>query len=83
MKKLLHFTADWCAPCKKMKPLIEEFAAENTDIEYIQINVDVDFDVAEEYEVMSIPTLIAIDNNLLVGRFTGLADKAKIEQLFK
>lgn len=83
MRKLLHFTANWCGPCKKIKPLVEEFIAENPDIEYIQIDVDVDFEIAEEYVVLSIPTLISIDNNQVVGRWTGVADKTVIENLFK
>ena len=83
MKRLLHFTADWCAPCKRMKPIIEEFVSENTDVEYIAIDVDKQLDLVEEYQIMSIPTLISVVDEKVVDTWTGIADKTKIQNLFK
>jgi len=81
MKKIIHFTADWCAPCKKLKPIIEEFIANNQDVEYVLVDVDIDFHRAEEYNVMSVPTLIIFKDKELINRHTGIADYQKIEQL--
>lgn len=83
MRKLLHFTADWCGPCKKIKPIVEEFILENPDIEYVAIDVDVDFQKAEEFHVLSIPTLISMDGSAMLSRWTGVADKTVVENLFK
>lgn len=81
MKKIVHFTADWCVPCKKLKPIIEEFIANNPDVEYTLVDVDIDFHRAEEYAVMSVPTLVIFKDGELVNRHTGVADYQKIEQL--
>jgi thioredoxin 1 len=81
MKKIIHFTADWCAPCKKLKPIIEEFVSNNSDIEYVLVDVDIDFHRAEEYNVMSVPTLVIFTNGEITARHTGIADYKKIEEL--
>lgn len=83
MKKLLHFTADWCAPCKKIKPIIEEFVSENPDVEYVLIDVDTQLDMVNEHNIMSVPTLISIVDGDVASRWSGIADKIVIEQLFK
>lgn len=83
MAKLLHFTAIWCKPCEKIKPIIEQYVVENPNVEYEQIDVDTAFNKAEEYNVMSIPTLISVDNNnKIIKRHTGIATKDQIEKLF-
>ena len=82
MTKLLHFTADWCQPCKKIKPIIDEFVANNPDIDYVRIDIEDDFDSAKAHNVLSIPTLIAIRDEEIIGRHTGTADYEKIENLF-
>jgi thioredoxin 1 len=82
--KLFHFTAEWCNPCKKIKPIINEYVIENPHIIYEAINVDENPEIAKEYGVLSIPTLIAIDDNAdVIGRHTGVATKEQIRQLFK
>jgi thiol-disulfide isomerase/thioredoxin len=72
MKKILHFTADWCTPCKKIKPVIEEFVSENIDVEYIQIDIDKDFRTAQNHAVQSIPTLIILVDEDVRARHTGV-----------
>lgn len=56
--KLLHFTAEWCNPCKMMQPIIEDIISERSDIEYVSIDIDKKVSVALEYEIMSIPFFI-------------------------
>jgi thioredoxin 1 len=82
MITLLHFTADWCQPCKKMKPLIDEVIKNNPDIFYNKIDIEEDFDTAKAYNVMSIPTLIVLNGEEIYSRHTGLADITKIQNLF-
>lgn len=82
MKELLHFTADWCGPCKMMKPVIEEYIASNPDIVYTQINVDTEKQKVSDNNIMSVPTFIIIDNSVQVKRHTGALTKDQFSQLF-
>jgi thioredoxin 1 len=61
--KLLHFTADWCQPCKMMKPIIDQVLQENTGVEYISIDIDTNPETARDHGVMSVPTFITLDDN--------------------
>ena len=63
MPKILYFSADWCNPCKAMKPIIEKFEQDNTDVSIIKIDADDNHSIVSEYEVRSIPTFILIDEN--------------------
>lgn len=82
MKKLLHFSAEWCNPCKQMAPMIDKFILENQDIEYIKINVDTDFEMVGKYGVQTIPTLISIVDQDIKGRISGITSEEKIKSLF-
>lgn len=82
MNKLIHFTADWCKPCQKMKPIIQDFIVNSPHTEYIQVNIEEDFDTAKQYNIQGIPTLIAIKDGSISGRHTGIADYNKIQSLF-
>lgn len=81
MKQLLHFTADWCQPCKKIKPVIESYLLENPYIQYIQINVDQDHNKTSDYAVRSVPTLIVLEDNEVVNRHSGVITYNELEQL--
>lgn len=81
MKQILHFTAEWCNPCKKIKPIIEKYTQEHSDINYIQIDVDEKFDVAQEYGVMSIPTLVIIEDQKEKNRHTGIMSYEELDKL--
>lgn len=72
-KQLLHFYADWCGPCKMLEPLLKEI---ENDIEIVHINIDTNEDKAQEYGVMSIPTLILLKDGKEVERNVGLCDLA-------
>jgi thioredoxin 1 len=82
MKELVHFTADWCNPCKRMAPIIEEFLKNNPDIHYDRVDVDVDFNKAEQNNVQSVPTFISKVNGKIYDRHSGIASKFKIESMF-
>ena len=80
---LIDFYADWCGPCKMLSPIVEEYANENEDIKVVKINVDEEQDLAVEYGVMSIPTLIVIKNRQEANRAVGLISKDEINNLVK
>jgi len=78
--KLIHFTADWCGPCKKLKPLIDEYVKTNFDIEYVKIDIDADPATANKYDVMAIPTLILTDGESIMNRHTGVMTKVELDK---
>ena len=80
---LLDFWAAWCGPCKMVSPLIDEIALENADIKVGKINVDEQPDLAAKFGVMSIPTLVVMENGKEVNRSIGAMPKASILKLVK
>lgn len=75
---LVDFYADWCGPCKMLSPIIEEIAKENEDIKVVKINVDNEQELAIQYGVMSIPTVVAIKQGEEINRKIGLVDKKEL-----
>jgi thioredoxin 1 len=84
VKKLLHFTASWCAPCKAMQPTIDTFVRLNSDIEYVKLDVDLpeNKSLIQEHSVVGVPTLISMVDDKVLSRQTGASTKEKIEKLF-
>lgn len=82
MKELIHFTADWCQPCKRMAPIVEEFLSNNTDIHYDKVDVDIDFDKAELYNIQSIPTLISKIDGKIHDRISGSVSEFTLKSMF-
>ena len=75
---LLDFWADWCGPCRMLAPTIHEIAEERTDIKVGKVNVDNEPELAREFSVFSIPTLVAIKGGKIVGRAVGARPKEDI-----
>lgn len=76
---IADFYADWCGPCKMLSPIIEEIANEkNDEINVCKINVDENPDLAQEYSVQSIPTLISFKNGSLHKKSIGLVPKDEV-----
>lgn len=76
---LVDFYATWCGPCQMMSPIIDEIAQENTDtLKVGKVNVDENQDLAMEYNVMSIPTIIVVKNGKVEKTFVGVRDKKEI-----
>lgn len=78
---LLDFWAPWCAPCRMVVPIIEEIADERNDIKVGKINVDEQPELAAQFSVMSIPTLVVIKDGKTVNRATGTMPKNAILEL--
>jgi thioredoxin 1 len=81
MKILLHFTADWCQPCKKIKPVIDSYILQNPDVQYIRVDVDEDPDTTTEHGVRSIPTLIVLTDREISNRHNGVITYTQLEEL--
>ena len=75
---LIDFWAPWCGPCRMVVPLVEEIAKERSDIKGVKINVDEEQELAMQFGVMSIPTLVVMKNGKIVNQVTGARPKAQI-----
>ena len=82
-KVLVDFWADWCGPCKMMSPIIDEIAKENPDIKACKVNVDEQQELAMQFNIMSIPTIVAIKNTKVIGTTVGVTQKEKVLSLIK
>lgn len=81
---LIDFYADWCGPCRMMSPIIDQIAEDlGEQIKVGKINVDDNQDLAMEYNVMSIPTIIVIKNGEVKKTFVGVTDKNTIIENLK
>lgn len=75
---LVDFYAEWCGPCKMLGPVLEEIDT----IDIIKVNVDLHSDLAREYGVMSVPTLVFIKDGKIVLKDVGFKDKEQIEKMY-
>lgn len=75
---LVDFWAPWCGPCKMLSPVIEEIAAEVTDVKICKVNTDEADTLALKYKVMSIPTLILFKKGEIAAKSVGAKQKAEI-----
>ena len=79
---LIDFWASWCGPCKMMSPVIDEIAEEfGETIKVCKVNIDEERNLAAKYNVMSIPTFIALKNGKEVGRTIGVQEKEEITRM--
>ena len=75
---LLDFWASWCGPCRMLSPIVDEVAEERTDVKVGKVNVDEQPELAAEFGVMSIPTLVVVKEGRIVQQAMGARPKAQI-----
>ena len=75
---LLDFYADWCGPCRMVSPVIDEIAEERDDIVVGKVNVDEEEELAGQFGVFSIPTLVVLKGGKVVNQASGAKPKAQI-----
>lgn len=76
---IVDFYADWCGPCKIMSPVIDEISEELGDnVKVVKINLDENINLADKYEVMSIPTIMVFNGGNVSKTFVGVTEKSAI-----
>ena len=76
---LVDFNANWCGPCRMLRPILEEVASGNNDTKIVSVNIDDEDELAEEYQVSSIPCLVLFENGSEIKRSIGLISKDEVE----
>lgn len=81
---IVDFYADWCGPCKMMSPVIDNIAEELGDsVKVGKVNTDENMDLAEEYGIMSIPTIMIFKDGQVVKEFNGVTSKSELLDALK
>lgn len=80
---LLDFYADWCGPCRMVSPIVAEIAEERNDIVVGKINVDNEPELAGQFEVFTIPTLVVLSGGEVINQTSGARPKAQILALLE
>jgi len=83
MKMILYFTADWCNPCKQTRPIVEELNREQIMAKFFIIDVDSEIEMAQDFEIKSVPTFVVMKNNKEIHRVTGAKTRQQLEELIR
>jgi len=75
---LVDFWASWCGPCRMLSPIVDEIAAERSDVKVCKINVDEQPELASRFQIMTIPTLMVFKNGQVVSQTSGARPKNQI-----
>lgn len=77
MKTVFYFTADWCAPCKRVKPIVEDMKKDG--YQFQMIDVDYESDLIKKFEIKSVPTFILIKDSQEINRIVGGKTREELE----
>ena len=80
MSHVLYFTADWCSPCQKTRPIAEELKLDGF-IDFIFVDVDFEPELVENFEIKSVPTFILIKDGKEIYRTTGSKTKEQLKEI--
>ncbi len=81
MLTIKHFTATWCQPCKALSPIMDEIRSQNPTVGYQKIDIDSNSDVAQQYGVRAVPTIIFEKNGTVVQQVVGAQPKSYYQNL--
>ena len=78
---LVDFYATWCGPCMMIAPIVEEIAAENPGLKICKVDVDAEPEIARDFQIMSIPTLLVLKDGELTAKAVGARSKEQILEM--
>ena len=78
---LADFYANWCGPCKMLRPILEEISDDRQDVKVVSINIDEEDELAEQFDVSAIPCVVLIKDGMEVDRSVGLKPREALEEL--
>ena len=81
MLTIKHFTATWCQPCKHLTPVIDQLRGENPSVAYQKIDIDQNSEVAQQYGVRAVPTIIFEKNGKVVQQVIGVQPKSYYQSI--
>lgn len=81
MNTVLYFTAEWCNPCKRTRPLVEELNKDQSETRFYIIDVDSEMEMTEDFGIKSVPTFVVMKDNVEVYRTTGAKTRQELEEL--
>ena len=82
-KVLLDFYADWCGPCRMVLPLVEQIAQENPQYVIGKVNIDNEPELAQAFDVFSVPTLVVLEDGKVINQSSGARPKNQILALLE
>lgn len=77
---IVKFGAEWCGPCKKLDPIIDELAEDNSDIKITYLDIDKDGPIAVQYGILSVPSTLFFKDGKVMDMVIGLVPKAKLQE---
>lgn len=80
---ILDFWASWCGPCRMMTPIIDEIANENKELKVCKVNVDEEQELAKQFNIMSIPTIVVMKDGKVINQVVGVVDKSEVLKMTK
>ena len=80
---VLKFSADWCAPCKRLQTIVDKMEKEFPDITIYNVDIDNDFEVAKKYSIKSVPSLLFFENGKEQNKIEGLEKTEAVRKAFK
>jgi len=80
---LVDLSASWCGPCRAYAPIVENSAARNPDIAHLSVDIDESPELAQRFQIMSVPTTIFFRDGIFVGGFPGLLNASRLDDLIK
>jgi len=78
VKHVLYFTAEWCKPCEKVKPIVEQLNRDQITARFFMIDADSETEMVEDFGIKSIPTFVLIEDNKEVGRINGAKTREEL-----
>jgi thioredoxin 1 len=79
MKSVLYFTADWCQPCKKVKPIVKELNRDYFPGMFQMVDVDIEKEMTQTFQIKAVPTFVLLENSKEINRITGAKTKEELE----